>query len=453
MTEHANINFENRTLWTADNLDVMRGMNRETIDLIYLDPPFNSKRDYAAPLGSQAAGAAFSDTWSLDDIKQEHADELQIAAPELWHTIVGAGFTAGDSMQAYLTYMSVRLIEMRRILKSTGSIYLHCDPTASHYLKQLMDAVFGRHQFRNEIVWTYGSAAMTSARKVFPRKHDTVFFYSKSDNYVFNNPRESELSPQMQARWGRYLEVDGRTVLYGSIKHEKSEELRSRNRIIKSAGRQPRDSDVAFVAKPSLLRSVWHIPEVRNNPKYLESTGYPTQKPLALLERIIQASSNEGDMVFDPFCGCATTMVAAERLGRRWVGADIEPLARGLVVKRLTENADEMPLFKMGNDGEPQLPTITHSRTPPIRTDREVERRSPNIKQILYRQQDGKCVGKCGEREFPIDIFEVDHIVPRSKGGADIDSNLQLLCPTCNASKGNRAMGRWLRGSLPTTAL
>ena len=148
-------NFKNRTLWTGDNLEIMRGMNPGTVDLIYLDPPFNSKKDYAAPIGSKAAGAAFQDTWSLDDVKREWVEDIEADNTATWSAITAAGFTNGESAQAYLTYMAIRLIEMRRILKETGSIYLHCDPTMSHYLKLMMDAVFGARQFRNEIVWCY----------------------------------------------------------------------------------------------------------------------------------------------------------------------------------------------------------------------------------------------------------------------------------------------------------
>ena len=402
-------NFKNRTLWTADNLDVMRGMNSETVDLIYLDPPFNSKRDYAAPIGSDAAGAAFTDTWSLDDIKEEHAEELQVSAPDLWHTIVGAGYTAGDSMQAYLTYMSIRLLEMHRVLKPTGSIYLHCDPTASHYLKQLMDAIFGRSNFRNEIVWSYSGGGVP--RNAFARKHDILLFYSKSKRSQFNIQRR----PYAESCSGQHS--DGR-------------------RIDKERGAH--------------MTAVWSdVSPVNTQAK--ERTGYPTQKPIALLERVVRASSQEGDMVFDPFCGCATTMVAAEKLGRQWVGCDIEPLARDLVVERLQKNADDMPLFKLGEDGVPTLPEINHQDVLggkgklPKRTDPRAPKRSKNIKQVLYHRQQGCCVGKCGGRQFPIDIFEIDHIVPRSKGGADVDDNLQLLCPTCNSSKSNRAMSKWLR--------
>ena len=139
------LNVKNRTLFTHDNLQVMRGINSETIDLIYLDPPFNSKRNYAAPIGSQAAGAAFSDTWSLDDIKKEWVETLETENKALWAAITAAGYISGESMQAYLTYMAIRLIEMKRLLKSTGSIYLHCDPTASHYLKLAMGSLARIH--------------------------------------------------------------------------------------------------------------------------------------------------------------------------------------------------------------------------------------------------------------------------------------------------------------------
>ena len=199
--------FKNRTLWTADNLDVVRGMNSETVDLIYLDPPFNSKRDYAAPIGSEAAGAAFTDTWSLDDIKEEHAEELQASAPELWHTIVGAGHTAGDSMQAYLTYMSIRLIEMYRILKPTGSIYLHCDPTASHYLKQLLDAIFGTKNYRNEIVWKR-TGAHGRAKRWGPI-HDVLLFYTKTGQYTWNRTYQPYDESYLEKNY-RYTDERGR---------------------------------------------------------------------------------------------------------------------------------------------------------------------------------------------------------------------------------------------------
>ena len=165
---------------------------------------------------------------------------------------------------------------------------------------------------------------------------------------------------------------------------------------------------------------------------------YPTEKPIALLERIIKSSSNEGDMVLDPFCGCATTCVAAEILGRQWAGIDIEPKARELVVSRLQQQADEDALFKG------TLPDVHHLKRPPKRTDADTPQRSKNIKMVLYDRQKGRCAGNCGPdgkgRSLDLDLFEVDHVVPRSKGGEDVDNNLQLLCPPCNRRKGSRTM-------------
>ena len=176
-----------------------------------------------------------------------------------------------------------------------------------------------------------------------------------------------------------------------------------------------------------------------------ERTGWPTQKPLALVERIIKASSNPGDVVLDPFCGCATACVAAEKLDRQWIGIDIEREAYDIVISRLEREVDQFALLKAA---EGTLSDIIHLTEPPRRTDADMPRRSPNIKEKLFRQQQGRCAAPCGEdgrgRDFPIDIFHVDHIRPTSKYGQDIDSNLQLLCPPCNMKKGNRTMAHLL---------
>ena len=176
-------NWPNRTLWTGDNLDIMRGMNSETVDLIYLDPPFNSNRDYAAPIGSEAAGAAFKDTWALSDVDEAWHGEIADRNPTLYVIIDAAGHAHGKGMKSYLIMMAVRLLEMRRLLKDTGSVYLHCDPTASHYLKMLMDAVFGQGNFRNEIVWCYSTGGRTTTS--FPKKHDVILRYGQTSKTVF----------------------------------------------------------------------------------------------------------------------------------------------------------------------------------------------------------------------------------------------------------------------------
>ena len=467
-------NWSNRTLWTADNLPVMRGMNSETIDLIYLDPPFNSKRDYAAPIGSQAAGAAFQDTWNLDDVKREWVEDIEADNTATWSAITAAGFTNGESAQAYLTYMAIRLIEMRRILKPTGSIYLHCDPSMGHYLKLLMDAVFGLGNFRSEIVWRRASAHSDTrqGRQQHGRVHDLILYYSKGDQWSwnaiyteYNRDYVDQFYRHVEPDTGRRYRLDNLTGPGGAAKGNPSYEVLgvtrywrySKERMAKllKEGRvvQTRPGAVPAYKRyldemPGVpLQDLWvDIRPIASQAK--ERTGYPTQKPLVLLDRIIRASSNPGDIVLDPFCGCATTCVAAEMLDRQWAGIDIEPKARELVVSRLQEQADEDALFKDGT-----LPDIHHFKRPPRRTDAEAPQRSKNIKRVLHERQKGRCTGKCGPdgkgRILDLDLFEVDHIVPRSQGGVDFDDNLQLLCPTCNRKKGSRTMS-YLLGLTPS---
>lgn len=455
------LNVKNRTLFTHDNLQVMRGINSETIDLIYLDPPFNSKRNYAAPIGSQAAGAAFSDTWSLDDIKKEWVETLETENKALWAAITAAGYISGESMQAYLTYMAIRLIEMKRLLKPTGSIYLHCDPTASHYLKIVMDAIFGNktvknENFRNEITWKRQTGHNDS--KSFGRIADIILFYGKP---IRKDVIRVPLSDERAAAYNRKDKIgwydvgdltakglSGGGYTYDFHGHhgpwrypeERIRELEAAGRIYLPEKRNgvPRIKKYLHENKGVVPSSIWtDIPPVQ--PHSGEKTGYPTQKPVALLERIIKASSDEGDMVLDPFCGCATTCIAAEKLNRGWIGIDIEEKARDLVIERLHKEIYNDALLK----GQ-TLPDVTHRKSPPNRTEPNAPIRSPNIKQILYDKQKGRCAAPCLDgkigREFPIDIFEIDHINPRSKGGGDVDSNLQLLCPPCNRKKGNKTM-------------
>ncbi|MXX99458.1 MAG: site-specific DNA-methyltransferase [Chloroflexi bacterium] len=178
-------NWADKTLFTGDNLPILRGMNSESVDLIYLDPPFNSKTNYAAPIGSKAAGAAFKDTWSLSDIDVEWINLLEAKHLKLWRVLMAA-MTPSD--KSYLAYMAARLLELKRVLKSTGSIYLHCDPTMSHYLKLLMDAIFGRKHFRNEIVWRRHAHSHSLGSKQWPAIYDVLLMYSGSDSWTWNTP-------------------------------------------------------------------------------------------------------------------------------------------------------------------------------------------------------------------------------------------------------------------------
>ena len=199
----ADPNWVNRTVWTGDNLDIMRGMNSESVDLIYLDPPFNSNRNYAAPVGSKAAGAAFKDTWALSDLDVAWMGLIADTEPALYQVVHAAGLAHGKGMQSYLCMMAVRLIEMRRLLKPTGSIYLHCDPTASHYLKALMDVVFGRQQFRNEITWQRTNSH-NNARK-YGNITDTILYYAKSDTPLWH----TQLGEYGESQLNRYRHDDG----------------------------------------------------------------------------------------------------------------------------------------------------------------------------------------------------------------------------------------------------
>ena len=413
-------NFANRTLWTADNLDILRGMNSESVDLIYLDPPFNSNRTYEAPIGSQAAGAAFKDTWTLSDVDLAWHGEVSEQSPALYEVIKASRLAAGDAMMSYLIMMAVRLVQLRRILKSSGSIYLHCDPTASHYLKMLMDVIFGRRFYRNEIAWCY--RGLPSKARVWQRKHDVILFYTKTDSYIFEVLRGAPTAGSLRTfesgqRRGYNVNLSKRmATVFDRDKYEKAVRL----------GTIPSDlKPVPFKGGRPPLRDWWEDIRMLGGPKNKERVGYPTQKPLALVERIIRASSPTDGMVLDPFCGCATAMVAAERASRRWVGIDISPLAVKLVKQRL---ADEMNLFY----------DVTARTDIPKRTDLGVLPPYKTHKHTLYGKQEGDCNG-C-KVHFPYKNLTVDHVVPQSKGGTDHYDNLQLLCGWCNSVKGN---GTW----------
>ena len=367
----------------------MRGMNSKSVDLIYLDPPFNSNHDYAAPLGSEAAGAGFKDTWGLNDIDLSWLNLLELKHPALARVISATDF---KSDKAYLIYMAPRLLEMHRLLKPTGSIYLHCDPTMSHYLKLLMDSIFGRKNFRNEVIWRIGWVSGYKTQKVgWIRNHDTLLYYAMDkSNLTFN--KEYIIYPN------DYRRRDG----------------------TKPTGKGIPIEDTWNCSSGDILDSIM-IKSFSN-----EKTGYPTQKPLALLNRIIKASSNKGDVVLDPFCGCATTCVAAEQLGRKWVGIDFSPIAMQLVQERLKKEIGPL-IFKGVN------------RTDiPKRTDlgSSSHRIPKNAKKYLYGEQCGICAG-CG-LHFEHQHFEIDHIVAKAVGGTDVIENLQLLCGSCNKIKGKR---------------
>ena len=451
-------NVPSRTIFTGDNLDILRGINSECVDLIYLDPPFKSDKTYAAPLDSEARGAEFDDVWTLDDMKQEWIDEIEYRRPALFHLINGAKLANGESMAGYLTFMSVRLLELHRVLKPTGSIYLHCDPTASHYLKGIMDALFGASSFQNEITWRRTTAHSDSKR--YGANTDTILFYTRGNRWTWN-PQFNPYEETYKARF-RYSDPDGRAWsdyditakgLSGGGYEYKYKGVKSLWRVpLETMKQLDAEGKLHFTSKGGIRRkryldemkgrpvqSSWTDIDVINS-QARERTGWRTQKPVALLERIISASSNPGDLVLDPFCGCATACIAAEKLGREWIGIDIVPQAAQVLADRARREL-QIPLNDDdGNGWEDWTPRILSES--PRRTD-DLTLHSPmdpqSDKELLYACQERKCLG-C-EYELPLHVLTIDHITPRSRGGLDAIGNLQLLCHACNAIKGSRDMG------------
>ncbi|MGD0903768.1 MAG: DNA methyltransferase [Terracidiphilus sp.] len=357
---------EKNKLYYGDNLEVLkRYVKDETVDLVYLDPPFNSRQDYnvlfAEKDGSQSSSQihAFEDTWEWNIEAQRTLEEIIEEGGRVADALRSfRTFLGGSDMMAYLAMMAPRLVELRRVLKETGSIYLHCDPTASHYLKILMDAVFGPQFFRNEVVWER-TTGRKSGRQ-YGRVHDILLFFSRGEKTSWNPPATPQteatakghdllrddgglyrLSDLTGAGQGPPRVFEGKTIdpphgRHWAFDQEALDRLWSEGRITKSRRGKPRMKtyikDLAGVA----IRDIWT--DIRPlNSSAAERLGYDTQKPEALLERIIKASSNEGDLVLDPFCGCGTTVQVAQRLNRRWIGIDITHLAIGLIKKRLSD--------------------------------------------------------------------------------------------------------------------
>jgi DNA modification methylase len=364
------VSTEKNKLYYGDNLEVLRRyVKDESVDLVYLDPPFNSRQDYnvlfAEKDGSQSSSQirAFEDTWEWNTDAMRSYEQIVEQGGRVADALRAfKTFLFNSDMMAYLAMMAPRLVELRRVLKETGSIYLHCDPTASHYLKILMDAVFGPQFFKNEIIWKR-SHAHSDARQGaqhFGRITDTLLFYSKATKTLWNSlykPYEAKYierdyrradpdgrryridnlqGPGGAAKGNPSYEVMGVTR-YWRYSKEKMEKLIAEGRIIQTRpGAVPQYKRYLDEMPGVPVQNLWDdLPPLNNRSN--ETMHYGTQKPEALLERIIKASSNEGDLVLDPFCGCGTTVQVAQRLNRRWIGIDITHLAIGLIKKRLAD--------------------------------------------------------------------------------------------------------------------
>ena len=421
-------NFLENTLYEMDNLDVLRGMNSETIDLIATDPPFNTKRNRSGTAGFYVDNWKWGDTdilpdqWKWNEVHPKWLEEIKDDHHALYHAIDVAKHCQGEDTAAFLCFLSVRLIEMHRILKPTGSIYLHCDQTASHYIKMCMDAIWGKNNFRNEIVWHY--RRWTAASKQFQKMHDTILYYSKTNE--------------------EYIEGTVRGVVDGKLVRLKD----NKGNYIK------RENQKGGV----LMHDVWHdinfIAPTAN-----ERTGSPDQKPVALYERIIKASSNEGDLVLDPFCGCATTIIAAQNLNRRWVGIDRRKDARYHIITRLMgisrkerERLEKYAIDKKWLDQQTHRYEIHYQTQPPTRTDPNAQPspelahvypienkhqlRHAEIHDILTNQFGLKCWG-CNFIPPDKRYLHLDHIIPKTDGGTNDIDNRALLCQPCNTKKSN----------------
>jgi len=355
-------------LYFGDNLDILREhIPDESVDLIYLDPPFNSQANYNVLFGekngtqSQAQITAFEDTWHWSAESERTYRTLVEEGPKKLSDLIQAfrSFLGQNDMMAYLAMMAARLAELRRVLKSMGSIYLHCDPTASHYLKLILDAVFGIKYFRNEITWQRTFAHNDPGR--YGNTCDSILFYSKSQDYTWNQPYAPYSEAYIKSHFTK-KDIDGRLYqlvtldapAHGrppkylwkglppppgrmwALSEDKMQELERIGRIQYTSKGVPRRKYYLDELPGTPLQSLWaDIPPVNSQAR--ERLGYPTQKPEALLERIITASSNIGDVILDPFCGCGTTINVAERLHRRWIGIDITHLAISLIRYRLQD--------------------------------------------------------------------------------------------------------------------
>ena len=442
-------------LYFGDCLDIMQeDMNDQSVDLIYLDPPFNSKRLYNAYIGG-AQWVAFDDTWRWSEAADDFHEVAQDTA--LASTMEGLRLVLGEgSNLAYLSYMANRLRECKRVLKDTGSIYLHCDPTMSHYLKVVMDGVFGQRNFRNEITWRRnesGAKGSQHSPSTWGSNADVILFYSKSSKIVFE-PRNKELSqedikrlfpkvseageryntkmtawrsPSMGPRPNLCYEFQGICPPYPSgwrLSRERMQDEYDKGNIVVKNGKLERRSYLRDYRGVS-PGNVWTDTSLLLGAQSSERLGYPTQKPVALLERILNASSNSGDTVLDPFAGCGTTIEAAMRLNRRWVGIDVCVNACKIIEDRLKRRYEDIA-FQIDFNGMPKTgaDALVLARREPFKFERWaaslVDGVSPNKKQV----GDG---GIDGHGRFPIRKGVFLDVVSQVKGGKTQPRDVQAF--------------------------
>ena len=478
----ADQNFPDNVLYNMDNLDVLRGMNSETVDLIATDPPFNKKRNRAASAG------AYEDAWRWEDdpsmvnrpdqwlwqpVHRIWLDQIKDENPALFSVIEATRLTQDDDTAAFLCFLGVRLLAMHRVLKPTGSIYLHCDHSANGYIRMVMDAVFGKRNFRNEVVWKSTTAHSDSAR--YGANTESIFFYTKGNKWTWNQmhvPYDEKYKARFKHKElnGRAFQDDNLTakgLTGGGYEYEykgKKELWRVPPETMKKLDAEDR----LYFTREGGIRIKRYLDEMTGRPvqqlwddidplnsQAKERTGSPDQKPLALYERIIQASSNPGDLVLDPFAGCATTPIAAHNLGRRWVGIDRREDAAFHITNRLLGLGINVDEFKTRQQFLlPELQGSCEIRyEAPARTD-DGETAAPGLAPV-YAPSERSTLTHREMKEYLIETFgtqcwgcdfdvkdgrylQLDHVDPKADGGSNHLDNRALLCQPCNGTKGNR---------------
>ena len=479
-------NFPDNVLYNMDNLDVLRGMNSETIDLIATDPPFNKKRNRSASAGqyedawrweNDPSMAQRPDQWLWQPVHRIWLDQIEDENPALFQVIEATRLTQDNDTAAFLCFLGVRLMEMHRVLKPTGSIYLHCDHTANAYIRTALDAVFGAKNFRNEIVWKRNSSHNDS--RSFGKITDSLFYYIKGTPAIFNQdsirvPLDAEYvkkNYRHEDARGLYRSdnLTAKSLSGGGYEYEFHGHTGPWRYPEKRMTELESDGRIHFPSKPNgvpALRRYLHENkgQVPSNlwtdisvigAQSAERTGSPDQKPLALYERIIRASSNEGDLVLDPFAGCATTPIAAHNLGRRWVGIDRREDAAFHITNRLLGLGINVDEFKARQQHLiPELQGRCEIRhEPPERTDGK-KTAAPELGPV-YRRDDRPILSHREMKDFLVKTFgtrcwgcdfdvkddrylQLDHAEPKADGGSNDLDNRTLLCGPCNLAKSRR---------------
>ena len=475
------------TLYEMDNLEVLRGINSNSIDLIATDPPFNTKRNRSGTAGFYVDKWKYGDTdklpdqWKWNEVHPKWLETIQDGHPALYQVIEATKVVQGEDTAAFLCFLSVRLLEMHRILKDTGSIYLHCDHTANGYIRMAMDAIFGKKNFINEVAWLRKDGVKHNlAKRRFPQAHDTIFYYAKSKGYT-HNPILLPYSEEYIAENYKHIDNNGRYATFPCtneaggnkvyefrgikrawrFKESEMEKMYQKGLLTQATSNSPfRYKKYLSTAEGVKIPDIWTDTALFEEN---EKTGAPDQKPLALYKRLIEASSKKGDLVLDPFCGCATTIIAANNLKRRWIGIDRRKDARYHIITRLMgisrkerERLEKHATDREWLDRQMQRYEMHYRTEPPTRTDNqetaaaelpsvfpineEFQMTRQEIHQVLIKRFGPYCWG-CNFKAPDPRYLELDHINPKDGKdgyGQHHINNRALLCKPCNSEKGNR---------------